>query len=89
MDWQKIRETYPDRWVLVEAIDAYTEQGMRMVPSLVLIDAFADDWYVAWDAYVGWHTHYPDREFYVINTENERIEITVMDAFLRMEEGKT
>jgi hypothetical protein len=87
MDWQKIREMYPKRWVLVEAIDAYTEHGMRVVPSFALIDAFSDDWYAACDAYKSWHQQHPEREFYVIHTENEKIEISTMDAFFRMEEG--
>jgi hypothetical protein len=31
MNWQEIREKYPHRWLVVEAYDAYTEKGKRVI----------------------------------------------------------
>lgn len=79
MTWQEIREAYPHRWVLVEAIDACTENGRRIVKTMSLIRPFAEDWYAAWAEYRRLHDLNKMREYYILHTDREELNIRVMD----------
>jgi len=83
MTWQEIREQYPGRWVVVEALGAYTEGGKRIIPELQLIASFGSDWSEAWNAYK--EVHHADiwREYYPLHTDRVELNIGVMDAFFR------
>lgn len=83
MTWEQIRTAYPERWVVVEALDGRTMDGERVIGDLVLIEAFADDWQPAWARYKAMHKAYPEREFYPIHTDREQLNIGVLDAFGR------
>ena len=83
MNWQELRGKYPHRWLVVEAIDAYTERGQRVIPHLELIAAFAEDWEPAWSCYQGLHEADKSREYYFLHTDREELNIGVLDAFLR------
>jgi hypothetical protein len=87
MDWQKIRELCPNRWVLIEALETYTQNGMRCVPVVVLIDVLDQDGAAGWHEYTRWHTQYPQREFYSLHTVNKQIEIEVVHAKTRTRVG--
>jgi hypothetical protein len=83
MTWEEIREQYPGRWVVVEALGAFTQNGQRVIPNLQPIAIFGADWRQAWDAYEGLHRVDKYREYYVLHTEREVLNIGVLDAFLR------
>ncbi len=83
MNWQQIRELYPHRWVVVEALDAHTEIGKRIVNQMSLVDAFGDDWGDAWECYKQVHQIDRGREYYVLHTTNAELDIEELDAFLR------
>lgn len=51
MNWQEIRHQYPKRWLLLEAIGAYSGGDQRIIPQLKVIEIFADDWHEVWEAY--------------------------------------
>jgi hypothetical protein len=75
MKWQDVREIYPNRWLLIEAIEAHTTpEKRRIVDHLAVIDHFAD-FFVAMDRYKQFHHQKPEREMYVIHTNNEEIYI--------------
>lgn len=84
MDWQQIREHYPHKWLVVEAIGAHTDKGKRVINRLEVVEVFGDDWKDAWACYVrlkemdGW------REYYPLHTDRVELNIGVMDAFGRM-----
>lgn len=84
MDWQTIREMYPSRWLVVEAIDAYTEGGKRVIPNLEVIGVFEDDWHPAWEFYKKVHHEDRVREYYMLHTDREELNIRVMDSFRRV-----
>ena len=42
MQWQEIRNNYPDQWLLVEALAAHTEADKRIPEELAVINAFPD-----------------------------------------------
>ncbi len=84
MNWEELRQQYPQRWVVVEAFGAYTEQGKRIVPRLELIADFGDDWKPAWERYEALHDADRRREYYVLHTDREALNIGVLDAFRRV-----
>jgi hypothetical protein len=83
MDWQTIRTKYPHNWVVVEAINAYTDGAKRVIPQLSFISAFGDDWSAAWEHYKNLHHVDKYREYYVLHTDREQLDIGVMDSFGR------
>ena len=81
MNWQELRSRYPDRWVLVEALDATTEHGNRIIGGLILVGDFGSSWAEAWTHYKAHHHADKQREYYVLHTANEVLEVGVIDAF--------
>lgn len=84
MDWQTIRAQYPNRWVLIEALDATTQDNQRVISSIRLIASFGDDWREAWESYKTHHHKHPNREFYPVHTTREVLNIGVLDSFGRI-----
>jgi len=76
MTWQEIREKYPHRWVLVEAFGAYTENGIRVLPKLVVMGEFSDS-QSAWKHYGCIKELAHDRELYPVHTDTEALNIKV------------
>jgi len=74
MKWQAVRETYPDAWVLVEAISGHSAQGRRIVEDLAVLNTF-DSSERAISAYKELHKSSPARELYVAHTRKEDLEI--------------
>lgn len=84
MNWQELRQRYPHRWVVVEAFGAYTNQGQRVIPHLELVADFAADWKPAWERYKALHHADKQREYYVVHTDREQLDIGVIDTFGRV-----
>jgi hypothetical protein len=84
MDWQTIRAMYPSRWLVVEAIDAYTEGNQRVIPHMEVVSVFEDDWHQAWEYYKKVHHEDRWREYYMLHTNRETLNIGVMDMFRRV-----
>jgi len=42
MTWESIREHYPDQWILLEAIDAYSNDGKRIINKGSVINYYKD-----------------------------------------------
>ncbi|MCQ3929054.1 MAG: hypothetical protein DPW16_01225 [Chloroflexi bacterium] len=83
MNWQEIRRQYPKRWLLLEAIGAYSEGEKRVIPELKIIEVFGDDWHEAWEAYKTLHSANRQRELYFLHTDREELNIGVLDIFGR------
>jgi hypothetical protein len=76
--WQEIREKHPEQWVLIEAVDAYTEDEQRIVGNIVLWETCGSDWRDALAAYKRYHEKYPNRELYYLHTK--RVEMDIRDT---------
>lgn len=74
MQWQEVRNHYPNRWLLIEAIRAYSEDNRRVVEDLAVVDTF-DDSVAAMKRYAGLHRESPQRELYVFHTDREALDI--------------
>ncbi len=75
MQWQDIRAHYPDRWLLVEAIKAHSEDDRRILDDIAVVEAF-DNSDAAMKGYTGLHREAPQRELYVFDTQREELDIT-------------
>ncbi|HMQ55986.1 MAG TPA: hypothetical protein PKE64_26780 [Anaerolineae bacterium] len=75
MKWQDIRETYPNQWLLVEAVKAHSEQGKRILEELTVVNTFPDA-RTALKGYTQFHEEAPDRELFVLHTDRETLDIT-------------
>lgn len=74
MQWQNVREQYPDWWVVIEALDAHIEAGRRIVEELSVVNVFSNP-DEAMQAYNSLHQRSPQRELYVFHTNNESLDI--------------
>ncbi|WP_246092789.1 hypothetical protein [Terrilactibacillus laevilacticus] len=42
MKWEQVREQYPEQWVLVEAISAYSKNSIRFLEEISVISNFPE-----------------------------------------------
>jgi hypothetical protein len=74
MQWQTIRENYPQQWLLLEAITAHSEGDMRVLDQLAVLGAYADS-VAAMQSYTQVHRKSPARELYVFHTSRESLDV--------------
>lgn len=84
MKWQEIRDRYHESWVLVEALNAFTQGNKRIIDDLRFIDSFGDDWNSAWARFKQVHHEDKCREYYVFHTDNQILDVGVIDEFRRV-----
>jgi len=75
MQWQDIRDHYPQQWVLVEAIQAHSVANQRIIEQLAVVSNFVDS-VSAMQNYAQLHHDAPQRELYVFHTSRESLEVT-------------
>ncbi len=76
MTWQEIQKSFPHQWLLIEAIKAHTENDMRILEDMAVLNTYPDS-KVAMDAYAEWHRKEPHREFLVLHTDRKKLDIHV------------
>ena len=74
MQWSEIRERYPRQWLLVEAVEAHSEGGQRILDDIGVVHTFPDS-VAAMESYKELHLRNPQREMYVLHTDRERLDI--------------
>lgn len=74
MEWREIQQHYPHQWLLVEALDARSEGGQRILGDLAVLETYSDG-LTAMDGYKTLHRRDPQRELYVLHTDREELEI--------------
>ena len=75
MQWREIRTHYPRQWLLVEAMNAHSEDKKRVLDHLAVVDTFTDS-VNAIRRYQELHRQSPDRELYVFHTSREELNVT-------------
>ena len=75
MKWEEIRAHYPHQWLLVEAINARSESGKRILEELTIVNSFPDA-RSAMKSYIQLHQQNPGRELFVLHTDREKLDIT-------------
>jgi len=74
MIWEEARKMYVNTWILIEAIDAYSQEGRRIVNELSVINTY-DEGKGALKEYAEKHKKDKSREMYVYHTKNEKLSI--------------
>ncbi len=74
MQWQEIRKQYPDQWLIIEALEAHTENQQRHLDRIAVVERCQDGG-VALQRYRQLHQKYPLREFYFVHTAREILDI--------------
>ena len=74
MNWQSIREHYPNQWILLEAIEAYSDEEKRIINKGAVVNFFKDS-REALAEYKELHKGSPARELYVVHTSKKELEI--------------
>lgn len=74
MNWATVRNKFPDQWVLLEAIEAHSTDGKRIVDRVSVINTY-DEGKKALQEYKLIHKKQPNRELYVAHTSKMELEI--------------
>lgn len=74
MQWQEIRNHYPQQWILLEAIKAHSEANKRILEQLAVVSTFSDS-ATALKGYLQLHREAPERELYVFHTSREALDV--------------
>ena len=60
MIWSEVRQAYPNRWLIIEAVEAHTPDEQRILDLIAVMEA-CDDNAAVMQAYERWHAAYPQR----------------------------
>lgn len=75
MQWSEIHKTYPNQWLVIEALEAHTTQDNRRQLKRIAVVEYCSDGSTAMQSYRRLHNQYPGREFYFVHTSREEIGI--------------
>jgi hypothetical protein len=71
MKWEDVRQAFPNQWVLLEAIHAFTNKNSeRILEEVAPLKKFSNST-DAMKAYKVFHRADPTREMYVLHTSKE------------------
>jgi hypothetical protein len=71
MRWKDVREAFPQKWVLIEAVQAHTnENSERILDDITPLEKFTNS-PDAMKAYQEIHRLEPNRELYVLHTNRK------------------
>jgi hypothetical protein len=74
MRWDEIRKSYPNTWLVIEAVLAHSDGGRRVLDEAIVIEQSADG-STAFRRYRELHKAMPAREIYFVHTGNEALVI--------------
>jgi hypothetical protein len=74
MKWSEIRKRYPKQWLLLEALEAHSENGHRIMDKIAVLNTFLDS-NAAFQEYRQLHREKPEREMFVAHTDKEILNI--------------
>jgi hypothetical protein len=74
MRWAEVCTAHPDQWLLIEALDAHTEDHRRIIDRIAVVENCADG-AAALRRYRELRRERPDRELYFVHTANAVLDI--------------
>lgn len=74
-EWEQVRNQYPQKWLLIEAVKAHSDSGKRVLEYIAVIDVFSDS-AEAMKCYSKFHKESPQRELYVFHTDRKELDIS-------------
>jgi len=73
MRWSEVRAAHPDQWLVIEALEAHSENDHRIFDRIEVIDAFADG-RTAMKRYAELRREQPHREFCFVHTSKSELD---------------
>ena len=74
MQWQDARALHPDRWLVVEALEAHSTTNRRVIDRLAVLDVCTDG-ASAMRRYRELNRSVPNRELYFVHTDRRDLVI--------------
>ena len=74
MRWADVRTTYPDQWLVIEALEAHTTAHRRIFDRITVVETCADG-AMAMKRYHELRREHPERELCFVHTGNVELEI--------------
>jgi len=74
MTWEEVRHRFTNEWLVVEAIEAETDNSRRHIHRMSVVEVCPDSPAVM-ASYRRLHLQFPDREFYFLHTSRENLDI--------------
>lgn len=75
MDWSQICKTYPNQWLIIEALKAHTTPDSQRVLDRLAVIETCPDGHTAMQRYRLLHQEFPQREFYFVHTSRSKLDI--------------
>ena len=75
MQWPEIRQAYPEQWLVIEALEAHTQNQQRILDRIAVIETCSGGT-TALQRYQQYHQQNPHREFYFVHTQRDNLDIT-------------
>lgn len=75
MLWSDIRKTYPNQWLVIEALEAHTTPDNQRELDKIAVVEQCDDGTAAMKSYRNLHSQHPGREFYFVHTNRKELDI--------------
>ncbi len=76
MRWMNVRKSYPNQWLVIEAVKARSGKTKRLLDKIDVL-ATCSTGSVAMQKYRRLHKKHPDREFYFVHTSRKQLNIEV------------
>jgi hypothetical protein len=73
MQWSEIRAAYPDQWLVIEALEAHSENDRRIFDRIAIVEACAEG-RAAMKRYGQLHREHPHRELCYVHTSKTELE---------------
>jgi hypothetical protein len=67
MIWSEVRSAHPDQWLVIEALEAHTEDDRRVLDRIAVIEVCADG-LATMKRYGALRREHPHREFCFVHT---------------------
>jgi len=74
MHWHDLKATYPNQWLVIEALEAHTEGSQRILDHIAVVEVCPDS-VTAMQTCRRLHQQYPMREFYFVHTSRVSLDI--------------
>lgn len=74
MQWADVRMTYPDQWLVIEALEAHSAHNHRIFDQIAVIEACADG-PTTMKRCADLHRQHPQREFCFVHTGTVELQI--------------
>jgi hypothetical protein len=75
MKWSETCQTFPNEWLVIEALEAHTTPGTQRELDNIIVVEQCSDGISAMQKYRRLHQEHPSREFYFLHTSREKLDI--------------